>query len=139
MIAHVELLLFLAFTSAIGLDLVRRTLRLESGLDRVADLIQRPSNRLETTREPFGLVDEGPLLDGTDARSRNLLTAVQTRERAGTDLLRPLRQKANTIFEAKGSVAGSAFRLAVGQLADYSRLIDPAPKKGDSRPAEATQ
>lgn len=37
---------------------------------------------------------------------------------------------ADTIFEAKGSVARSAFRLAVGQLADYSRLIDPAPKKG---------
>jgi hypothetical protein len=35
----------------------------------------------------------------------------------------------NTIVEAKGSVTRPAFRMAIGQLADYSRLVDPAPSK----------
>lgn len=38
-------------------------------------------------------------------------------------------QTSNTLVEAKGSIARPAFRMAIGQLADYSRLIDPAPKK----------
>ncbi|HTZ85072.1 MAG TPA: hypothetical protein VMB05_00250 [Solirubrobacteraceae bacterium] len=33
----------------------------------------------------------------------------------------------NTLIEAKGSTARSAFRMAIGQLADYARLIDPSP------------
>lgn len=33
----------------------------------------------------------------------------------------------NTVVEAKGSVSRAAFRMAVGQLADYSRLVDPPP------------
>ncbi len=33
----------------------------------------------------------------------------------------------NTVVEAKGSVSRSAIRMAVGQLADYSRLVDPPP------------
>lgn len=33
----------------------------------------------------------------------------------------------NTVVEAKGSVSRAAIRMAVGQLADYSRLIDPPP------------
>lgn len=32
-----------------------------------------------------------------------------------------------TLYEAKGSVARPAFRMAIGQLADYSRLVRPAP------------
>jgi hypothetical protein len=35
----------------------------------------------------------------------------------------------NTVVEAKGSVARPAFRMAIGQLADYGRLLDPAPKR----------
>jgi hypothetical protein len=38
-------------------------------------------------------------------------------------------QTTNTLIEAKGSVARPAFRMAVGQLADYARLIKPSPKK----------
>jgi hypothetical protein len=35
----------------------------------------------------------------------------------------------NTIIEAKGSVARPAIRMAIGQLADYARLVDPAPRR----------
>jgi hypothetical protein len=35
----------------------------------------------------------------------------------------------NTLVEAKGTVARGAFRMAIGQLADYERLVRPAPKK----------
>jgi hypothetical protein len=35
----------------------------------------------------------------------------------------------NTVVEAKGSVSRAAIRMAVGQLADYSRLVDPPPKR----------
>jgi hypothetical protein len=35
----------------------------------------------------------------------------------------------NTLVEAKGSVARAAIRMAIGQLADYARLIDPAPNR----------
>ena len=35
----------------------------------------------------------------------------------------------NTIIEAKGSNARPAFRMAIGQLADYARLVEPAPAK----------
>jgi hypothetical protein len=35
----------------------------------------------------------------------------------------------NTVVEAKGSVSRASIRMAVGQLADYSRLIDPAPAR----------
>ena len=36
---------------------------------------------------------------------------------------------ANTIYEAKGSVSRPAIRMAIGQLADYSRLISPNPNR----------
>jgi hypothetical protein len=36
---------------------------------------------------------------------------------------------ARTIVEAKSSVARPAIRMAIGQLADYSRLMKPPPKK----------
>jgi len=36
---------------------------------------------------------------------------------------------ANTVVEAKGSVSRAAVRMAVGQLADYSRLVDPPPQQ----------
>jgi hypothetical protein len=35
----------------------------------------------------------------------------------------------NTLVEAKGSIARSSFRMAIGQLADYTRLVKPAPQK----------
>lgn len=35
----------------------------------------------------------------------------------------------NTLYEAKGSVARAAIRMAVGQLADYARLIPTVPQK----------
>lgn len=35
----------------------------------------------------------------------------------------------NTVYEAKGSVARPAFRMAIGQLADYCRFVEPAPKR----------
>jgi hypothetical protein len=35
----------------------------------------------------------------------------------------------NTLVEAKGSIARSAFRMAIGQLADYARLVNPAPQR----------
>ena len=34
-----------------------------------------------------------------------------------------------TVFEAKGTVARPAIRMAIGQLADYARLIDPEPAR----------
>ena len=33
------------------------------------------------------------------------------------------------LYEAKGSISRPAFRMAIGQLADYARLIDPLPQK----------
>jgi hypothetical protein len=35
----------------------------------------------------------------------------------------------NTLYEAKGTVARQAIRMAIGQLADYARLIKPSPRK----------
>jgi hypothetical protein len=35
----------------------------------------------------------------------------------------------NTLIEAKGTIARAAFRMAIGQLADYSRMIDPLPTR----------
>ena len=35
----------------------------------------------------------------------------------------------NVIYEAKGSVARPSIRMAVGQLADYVRLVEPTPSK----------
>jgi len=36
---------------------------------------------------------------------------------------------ANILVEAKGSISRSAFRMAIGQLADYERQLKPAPQK----------
>lgn len=36
---------------------------------------------------------------------------------------------ANTLIEATGSTSRPAFRMAIGQLADYARLIEPTPTK----------
>jgi hypothetical protein len=35
----------------------------------------------------------------------------------------------NTVIEAKGSVARNSIRMAIGQLADYARLVTPAPQR----------
>lgn len=38
-------------------------------------------------------------------------------------------QTTNTVIEAKGSVSRAAVRMAIGQLADYARLVKPAPNR----------
>lgn len=43
---------------------------------------------------------------------------------------------ANTMYEAKGTVARSAIRMAIGQLADYSRFVKPVPQKALLVPEE---
>jgi hypothetical protein len=35
----------------------------------------------------------------------------------------------NTLYEAKGSTSRAGIRMAIGQLADYSRLTDQRPKR----------
>ena len=35
----------------------------------------------------------------------------------------------NTLVEAKGSISRPAIRMAIGQLADYARLVKPSPQK----------
>lgn len=35
----------------------------------------------------------------------------------------------NTLVEAKGSISRPAFRMAIGQLADYARLVKPSPRR----------
>jgi hypothetical protein len=42
----------------------------------------------------------------------------------------------NTLYEAKGTVARHAVRMAIGQLADYSRLVKPNPRKALLVPQE---
>ncbi len=45
----------------------------------------------------------------------------------------------NTLFEAKGTVERGAIRMAIGQLLDYSRFLDPSPRLAvllPSRPRE---
>lgn len=42
----------------------------------------------------------------------------------------------HTLYEAKGTVARPAIRMAIGQLADYSRLMDPAPTRAILLPQE---
>jgi hypothetical protein len=42
----------------------------------------------------------------------------------------------NTLVEAKGSISRSAFRMAIGQLADYTRLVEPRPQKTILLPEE---
>jgi hypothetical protein len=41
-----------------------------------------------------------------------------------------------TLYEAKGTVSRPAFRMAIGQLADYSRLVEGDPKKTIFLPEE---
>lgn len=38
-------------------------------------------------------------------------------------------QTTNTLIEAKSSIARPSFRMAIGQLADYARMVKPAPKR----------
>ncbi len=42
----------------------------------------------------------------------------------------------NTLYEAKGTVAREAIRMAIGQLADYVRLVKPSPQKALLVPQE---
>jgi hypothetical protein len=46
---------------------------------------------------------------------------------------------ANVLYEAKGTVARPAIRMALGQLADYSRFITPAPERVILLPEEPRQ
>jgi hypothetical protein len=34
-----------------------------------------------------------------------------------------------TLYESKGTVTRAAVRMAIGQLADYARLMDPRPRR----------
>ena len=36
---------------------------------------------------------------------------------------------ASTLYESKGTVTRAAVRMAIGQLADYTRLLEPRPRK----------
>jgi hypothetical protein len=42
----------------------------------------------------------------------------------------------NLLIEAKGSVSRAAVRMAIGQLADYSRLVEPRPQRAILLPEE---
>ncbi len=42
----------------------------------------------------------------------------------------------NTLIEAKSSIARPAFRMAIGQLADYARLVKPSPNRAILLPAK---
>jgi hypothetical protein len=45
----------------------------------------------------------------------------------------------NTLYEAKGSVQRGAIRMAIGQLMDYRRFVQPSPRLGvllPSRPRD---
>ena len=42
----------------------------------------------------------------------------------------------NKLYEAKGTVTRNAFRMAIGQLADYARLITPTPARAILVPEE---
>jgi hypothetical protein len=90
---------------------------------------------IEPSREPYE----------AERREQELVRAYMAQLQArGNDVcrlqLRPAEEAAplfcdlyvrstNTLIEAKGSVARVAFRMAIGQLADYSRLIDPPPDR----------
>jgi hypothetical protein len=41
-----------------------------------------------------------------------------------------------TLYEAKGTIARNAIRMAIGQLADYVRLVKPTPQKALLLPQE---
>jgi len=45
-------------------------------------------------------------------------------------------QTTNTMVEAKGSISRPAFRMAIGQLADYERLVEKSPHKAILVPEE---
>jgi hypothetical protein len=47
-----------------------------------------------------------------------------------------LDRTTNTLFEAKGSVQRGAIRMAIGQLMDYRRFVEPAPRLAILLPAE---
>ncbi len=48
-------------------------------------------------------------------------------------------QTTNTLVEAKGSISRPAFRMAIGQLADYERLVEKPPRKAILVPEEPRQ
>jgi hypothetical protein len=45
-------------------------------------------------------------------------------------------QTTNRLIEAKGTVSRAAFRMAIGQLADYARLVEPTPERAILVPEE---
>jgi hypothetical protein len=45
-------------------------------------------------------------------------------------------QTTSTLVEAKGSISRPAFRMAIGQLADYARLVEKRPRKAILVPEE---
>jgi hypothetical protein len=97
------------------------------------------------------LITESTLIGGdrepyeAQRREQQLVKAFQAAlENAGHEIcrlqFRPPREAAplfcdlydkttNTLYEAKGTVARPAIRMALGQLADYVRFIEPRPRK----------
>lgn len=100
------------------------------------------STLIEGDREPYT----------AERREQKLVSQfVASLEREGHELcrlqFRPLGEPAptfcdlfdkttNTLYEAKGTVARQAIRMAIGQLADYSRLVDSAPVKAALLPQQ---
>jgi hypothetical protein len=69
-----------------------------------------------------------------DTVSRNKLDAEAAAGAIYSDLFNESR---NQLIEAKAVVSRSAIRMAIGQLADYVRFIEPRPKRAvllDARP-----
>lgn len=93
------------------------------------------STLIEGDREPYT----------AERREQKLVRDfVASLESAGHEIcrlqLRPPREPApifcdlydkttNTLYEAKGTVARNAIRMAIGQLADYVRFVQPSPQK----------
>lgn len=55
--------------------------------------------------------------------------AVPSRWRGRPSLSDLYDKTTRTLYEAKGTVTRPAFRMAIGQLADYARLVTPSPKR----------
>lgn len=97
---------------------------------------------VEPSREPYE----------AERREQKLVLAFQDYlERLGRDVVRlkivpegeakPLfcdliDRSTNTLYEAKGTIERGAIRMAIGQLIDYRRFVEPAPKLAVLLPAK---